>query len=518
MSQTSRPKIIVVLGIMLTLIWSAVTAISRGLPRLWCQLIDMATGERFTETVFKMANGFYYPVENNEMPTVIFLWLFGFAFALYAVGIRLIEKSKNDTKSLTAIVAFAVVFRLILLPSEPVHENDFYRYLWDGKSIKHGINPFKYAPADLYMYQYGYTEDYYDAVNRVRITYRDFNTSDRARLELLTDLRDEHLTLYERIGHWQVPTIYPPVAQAVFWLSSVTGGDSFRWMKFIFMWFDVGVILLLIALLKNFRRNPAMVIIYAWSPLVMKEFPNSGHYDPIPVFFTMLSLVLLFQKRWVGAHITLGLATLSKFFSGVLLPLFIRMTRWRPVPAFVATCLLLYVPFLFWNDTTLQEIFQGLNTYNEEWAYNASIFAVIYRVMEWINADWTQTLIPAKMVAAGLLGLFMIYLMLLKDRGETDLLHRCFLALSALFIINPVGDPWYFCWCIPFLCFFPYRSWLLLSGTLILSYLNFQSIHPIVDMETLKIPTLSWIIYLPFFVLLALETLLRPKYLTRSDE
>ena len=43
-----------------------------------------------------------------------------------------------------------------------IHENDIYRYVWDGKTSLHKINPFKYAPADLFMYEYGLSEDYYE--------------------------------------------------------------------------------------------------------------------------------------------------------------------------------------------------------------------------------------------------------------------------------------------------------------------------------------------------------------------
>ena len=342
----------------------------------------------------------------------------------------------------------------------------------------------------------------------------------KRRLDRLIKLRDENPLLYQRIGHWQVPTIYPPVAQAVFWLCSLVAEDSYVMMKFIFMLFDIGTDFSCDRIAQGFStQSKCMVLIYAWSPLVLKEFPNSGHYDPVPVFFTMLSVYLLFKHKFVRAHGSLALAALSKFFSGILLPLFIRLSRWRSVPVFYRyLCDWLMFHFILWNQTSFQELFQGLNTYNAEWAYNSSIFAVIYYVMDFINPAWTNSLIPAKMMAAGLFGLIMLVLMGLKDRGRVDLLHRCFCALMALFIINPVGDPWYYCWCIPFLCFFPYRSWLLLSGTLMLSYLNFQSLYVITELRWLNIPTLSWIIYGPVFVLLIIEAIVKPKYLMLEED
>lgn len=500
-------------GCFLCAVWGAVTAISKGLPKLWCQLIDTLTGGLFTARIMAMENGFYYQVDNNDMPTTVFLVLFFIAFGLTLYFTGRIERAPEDRAVLGGVLGFALLFRLILLPGEPIHENDFYRYFWDGKSVVHGINPFKYAPSDLFMYEYHYTEDYYDEFNGELLMAREFDGADKARLDTLLKLRDGNRLFYDRIGHWQVPTIYPPATQAVFALISRIRPDSFIFMKLVFMLFDLGVVALIVRLLQHVGRKPAMVIVYAWSPLVLKEFANAGHYDPVAIFFTMLSLVCLVRNRHLRGYTALAAATLSKFFSAVLLPFFIRRTGWRRVPVFFALIAFAYLPFLLWGDARFAEIFRGLATYNREWSYNSSLFAVIYRGMELVNPAWVRTLIPAKAVAAGCYAVLILSLNLTAPRDREDLLRRCFWAVAGLFIINPVGDPWYFCWSIPFLCIFPYRSWILLSGTLILSYLNFQSLYPLVDWVWGGIPALSYIIYVPFFLILAAELWLRPGYL-----
>ncbi|MBZ0167139.1 MAG: DUF2029 domain-containing protein [Candidatus Omnitrophica bacterium] len=512
MLKSLRAKIIFS-GLVLTGVWGGVTALSKGLPAFWCELLDRLTGHALTSQVMAMQNGFYYQVDNNEMPTTIFLILFFFAFALVCYLLIQMERSAADPAVLGWVLGFAVVFRVILLPGEPIHENDFYRYLWDGKSITHGINPFKYAPSDLFMYEYKYKEDYYDDSNAVLLTAKNFSAADAQRLDRLLVLRDENRLLYDRIGHWQVPTIYPPVAQAVFAVISGLREDSYVLMKLVFMLFDLGAIWITVLLLRHLGRDPALVMVYAWSPLVLKEFPNSGHYDPVAIFFTLLSVYWLLTRHHLKGYVALALATLAKFFSVILLPLFLRQTRWRLAPAFFAVIAFAYVPFLLWDHSSFAEIFQGLATYNEEWSYNSSVFAVIYRVMEEINAQWVNSLILPKIVAAGLYALFVMFLSFTRPRNREDLLHRIFLAIAGLFIINPVGDPWYFCWCIPFLCFFPYRSWILLSGTLILSYLNFQTVYPLVDADWWGIPALSYLIYGPFFAVLLMESARRPAYL-----
>jgi hypothetical protein len=83
--------------------------------------------------------------------------------------------------------------------------------------------------------------------------------------------------------------------------------------------------------------------------------------------------------------------------------------------------------------------------------------------------------------------------------------------LVALFLLNPVGEPWYFCWAIPFLCFFPYRSLLLLSWLLIFSYLSFAHDFGAIWAGSLEIPILNAVQYAPFFLLFIWEFVLRKR-------
>jgi hypothetical protein len=251
--------------------------------------------------------------------------------------------------------------------------------------------------------------------------------------------------------------------------------------------------------------NPCWVVVYAWSPLVVREFANAGHYDALPVLLTMLALKLHFRQRKLLSSLSLALGTLSKFFSGILLPIWGR--GWRPGHwlAFGLILGLGYVPFLLWDQASLSEIFAGLNTYNAYWSYNSSVFAVIQALYEAFLPQWSASLFPGKLTAGLLFLAVWMVLIAQTDQRPHRVLHRTFTAIAVLFIINPVGDPWYYCWVMPFLCFLRYRSWLLLSHTLVLSYWNFQSDAAVLDQTILSIPILNWIIYTPVFALLAYE-------------
>ena len=156
---------------------------------------------------------------------------------------------------------------------------------------------------------------------------------------------------------------------------------------------------------------------------------------------------------------------------------------------------------LFRSDQTgIQGVFEGLTTYNKQWAYNASIFALIRAAVNTVHPTASSPLLVSKFVAALLYFILLAFLYLKKDHSDLGIVRKCFCAIAGLFILNPVGDPWYFCWVIPFLCIFPYRSWILLSGLLAFSYINFRTDLPFVGLKFMQISAVSWAIYLPFLM------------------
>ena len=208
-------KFILIIGTVCLLLWRVVTRMTFGVSDQVIQWVDTLTFHRFTREIFQMANGFYYDVSNNDMPTVIFLIIFWIIFLLVTVSVCVIAKREPNRRTLSLIILFSILFRFVVLPGELIHENDIYRYMWDGKASLTGVNPYKYAPADIFMYDHEYTENYYDDDREVTIRAKTFTASDKKNLESLIIIRNESPDFYKRIGHWQIPTIYPPAAQVL---------------------------------------------------------------------------------------------------------------------------------------------------------------------------------------------------------------------------------------------------------------------------------------------------------------
>ena len=113
--------------------------------------------------------------------------LFALAFAFYALALLRIRRYERLPRAGWAVLAVAVAARLALLPAAPSLSGDLYRYVWEGRVIVHGGNPYRENPDD----------------------------------PRLAPLRDR--IIHPNINHRDLATIYPPLAEAGFalvaWIS-----------------------------------------------------------------------------------------------------------------------------------------------------------------------------------------------------------------------------------------------------------------------------------------------------------
>lgn len=481
---------IIFAGAILLAVWTALTFVSRGVPPGLCDKIGAVLPPAAHVPIMRMRSGFYYDVPNKEMPSAVFFLLFTCAFFIYAATLLYISSGKGKRNSGFTIIVFAVLFRLVLIPSVPIHENDIYRYIWDGKVLLSGVNPYKYPPEAAEV----------QSASRMEAQGRDV-----LRLE---SLRDGNPVYFSRIGHRQVPTIYPPVAELVFAAGDFVRMDSITLMKSIFVLFDILVILVLYRLLLRLKMNPCMVAVYAWSPLVLKETANSGHCDTLAIFFLLMALLLLVSGRLWGTVLCSSFAVLSKLFPLVTMPLILRRTKWKPSAVFVVVVAGFYLPFFFWGGTGPRQVFAGLTVYARVWSIYGGIFEFVYSFLQWLSVPVIKSQYYfAKAACAAAYAVILLFLTARAGGSDRAFFKRIFWALAWLFLLSPVGDPWYFCWVIPFLCFFPYRSFLLLSWLLVFNYLSFTMDIRAVALGGFSISMLIAAQYIPFYALLTMEVM-----------
>src|SRR6185503_20921302 len=123
--------------------------------------------------------------------------------AIYLLAAWIVVRVRPSSSTLLIVIAFAIIFRLSILFAPPYLSDDIYRYVWDGRVQAAGINPFRYIPA----------------------------------APELAHLRDD--AIYPKINRrdWSY-TIYPPVAQAVFFVTTRIS-ESVVWMKATMLGFEL---------------------------------------------------------------------------------------------------------------------------------------------------------------------------------------------------------------------------------------------------------------------------------------
>ncbi|HEX9017253.1 MAG TPA: hypothetical protein VF960_14780, partial [Chloroflexota bacterium] len=86
----------------------------------------------------------------SDLSRHVFFFLIAFLFYLSAVVVLVrAERDGRDLPGglLVLALAWAVVLRVGLLATTPSLSDDVYRYVWDGKVIAAGIDPYAYPPA-----------------------------------------------------------------------------------------------------------------------------------------------------------------------------------------------------------------------------------------------------------------------------------------------------------------------------------------------------------------------------------
>jgi hypothetical protein len=435
-------------------------------------------------TITWLSGSFIYGQGHLHRPIIPFLLVYAGAFVCYLLAIRTLtfgrpfQEAENNRNRVWIILGFAVLFRGVMLFSNPIQEDDFYRYLWDGKVVASGLNPYRFAPRTVHEKK---------VLNEELASY--------------TQLAEEdpHIAfILSRVNHANIPTIYPPFTQAVFGLAASVAPGSLQALRIVFLGFDLAICGLVIVLLRHLSLNPAFVLIYAWSPLVIKETANSTHYDVVPTLCLVLGLLLMLKGRALLAQISLAAAVLGKLYPILLMPLFfVRVWKKhgaRPalggLGAGAGVMLLGYAPF--WEADLL---WTGTRTFAEQWQTNSFIFPWIVSL---VDERWI-----ANVIVGGLLGGAILAVVRWGELSDDiQFVWANSIVLGLLFVLSPVGNPWYFLWLVPVLCIFPLRSWLLLSGLLGLYYLSFYFIY------RGKVETFEWVVwleYLPFYGMLLWE-------------
>jgi hypothetical protein len=377
--------------------------------------------------------------------------------------------------------------RLIYFASEPILEIDYFRYLWDAGAVQAGLNPFEVGPAEAIRDEAG---------------------------PAWSTLVMQSGSVAQAISYGELATIYPPIAQACFWVAYLIDPWGITGLRVVFLAAELLGIGLLILLLNALGRSPSWIAIYWWNPLIAQEMINSAHMDALLLAPLVGAVLLAVTARPILSSIALAIAAGVKVWPLVLAPILIWQGRWRAWMG--AGVVLVLVSAVIATPMILGRLDSqsGLVAYAGGWERNHALYGALRRAFEWVLLDevaWEYRVNPDRVTRITvLLGLGIVATVLgwrLKDRAQIPAAALTIAALLLLF--SPTAYPWYYVWILPFLCILPVRGLLLLGALLPIYYLRF-------DMEDwgnagLFDKYIVWLEFGPVLALLAYDLLTRRK-------
>lgn len=409
------------------------------------------------------------------------LGLFLVAGGLWAATLGGLAGTAPRASDARTLVIVALLMRLPAWLAPPVHSDDVYRYAWDGRVSRAGINPYRYAPTDPAL-----------------AALRDVPAPGEAPPRGAPGAPMAGEPLYPRINNRELPTIYPPAAQVVFLVAALLPLPPVVAIKLVLALADFGVLALLLVLLAG--RDPRWAAAWAWSPLVAVEVGQNAHLEPLALVGLVAALWAWRQRRPWLAGALVGLAAAAKLFSAPLL-LALRAPRAWAGAALAVT--LVALPFISAGGA----IAGSTGEFARRWRGNDGAYSLVQAATDRLvcvalgaptveregpRCDapldlWPHTALATRIsgrpdraavypdelsafAARVIVGLLLVAACAVAVRRRLVPLAAAELILGALLLLTPALKPWYVTWLLPLAALSRRPAWLALAALAPLAY------------------------------------------------
>jgi len=285
----------------------------------------------------------------------VFIGLYALLFGGYAYLLYSYKKENTKQLTLRQLLLVALGLRLVFLGALPSLSDDFWRYLWDGRLLAHGYNPYQYLPSEINQ------------------------------LPFLTPL-------FDYLNSPDFYSVYPPVMQLIFGGSTLLFSENV-WLQVITMrllviGFEMGTIYLLWQILGKLQLPKQRTLLYALNPLIIIELTGNLHSEYAMIFFMTLTIYLLLQERIYVAAVAFSGAILTKLIPLVFMPLLFNRFKWKKGILFCVISLgisiVAYLPMMDW--ALFLKIRAATALYFSHFEFNASVYYLLRYVV--INEYW----------------------------------------------------------------------------------------------------------------------------------
>ncbi|WP_438710976.1 mannosyltransferase [Aquimarina muelleri] len=389
--------------------------------------------------------------------------MIGLWSALFFVSYKIIQINPNNWKILAIT---ALLFRIVFLFAIPNLSQDFYRFIWDGRMLLEGFNPYLSLPKN------------WIAQGNIPI--------------------EQAQELYNGMGELNGShyTNYPPVSQFCYGIAALFASKSILGSAIVFRTLiilaDVGTFFIGRKLLQSLKLPENRIFWYILNPFILIELTGNLHFESVMVFFLISSLYLLHKGYWYWAAIVLGLSVSVKLIPLLFLPLFFQKITHqnksistiqnviKGIPNLmgfyfivVLTILLTFAPFL--SSQFLVNFSKTISLWFQNFEFNASIYFIIrwvgYQIVGWNVIETAGKVLPLVVITI-LLGLTFIK----TNKSTLQLIEGMLLGICSYYFLSTTVHPWYIAVPLSLCIFTNYKFPVAWSFVIIFSYTAYMSL------------------------------------------
>ena len=224
------------------------------------------------------------------LSSLLFYWVFAYDLvrtdyiklialysALFVLFYKLVQRFKGNIQFLTYL---AFGFRAIFILAIPNLSQDFYRFIWDGRMILEGINP------------YLFTVESFISQSKSPVAQA---------LELRAGMGDLNASHF---------TNYPPINQLCFAIGALFASKSILGsvivMRLLIIAADFGTLHFGKKILDKLKLPTHNIFWYVLNPFIIIELAGNLHFEGVMIFFLVWSLYLLYVGKWQFAAVVIA--------------------------------------------------------------------------------------------------------------------------------------------------------------------------------------------------------------------
>jgi len=380
---------------------------------------------------------FAYHIHRSDFTNVFVIYA-----ALFLLFLGIYQPKKNNFLILASV---GILFRIIFIVAIPNLSQDFYRFIWDGRMLLNGFNPYLFTPES-------FIQNGELPINQAQELYKGMGQLNGSNF-----------------------TNYPPINQLCFVLANLFSSNSILGsvivMRIQIILADIGILYFGKKLLEQLHLPVSTIFLYFLNPFIIIELTGNLHFESVMLFFLVWSLYLLHAGKWKTAAVVLACSIAVKLIPLLFLPLFYQQFKLKQLIIFygiiLTTVVLLYLPFF--NAAFITNYTQSVGLWFKTFEFNAS-FYYLARAIGYQISGYNQIAVIGKIIPLLVISIILIITFFRENKTSIQLITAMLFSLSIYFFLSTTVHPWYVASLVLLSIFTKFRFALVWSFIIILSY------------------------------------------------